>query len=215
MNIILFGAPGSGKGSQAKLITEDFGIPQISTGDILRDHISRQTDLGKIAKTFIDDGKLVPDEIVISLVKDRISLEDCKNGYILDGFPRTIQQAERLMKFAKIDVVIYIDANINDVERRILTRRICSNCGKIYNISEKYIESCETCGSKLIQRDDDKLEVVRKRIETYLMQSEPLIEYYRKNKILSTVFSGNSPKETYIDVKKILIPFSKKNKKEQ
>lgn len=210
MNIILFGAPGSGKGSQAKLINKEFGIPQISTGDILREHISKGTELGKLAKSFIDEGKLVPDEVVIQLVKERLSLEDCKNGYILDGFPRTIEQAQQLMKFANIDVVIHIDVSVIEVERRALTRRICPACGKIYSIAEKYFEECEACGAKLIQRDDDKLEVVRKRIETYLSQSEPLIEFYKKHKILSTVFSGNSPEETYEEVRKILVPFSKK-----
>ena len=144
MNIILFGAPGSGKGTQAKLISKEFGIPQISTGDILREHISRGTELGKVAKTYIDEGKLVPDEIVISLVKERLSLPDCKKGYILDGFPRTIEQAEKLVKFADIDVVVHIDVSINEGERRAVSRRICPNCGKIYSIAEKYFENCES-----------------------------------------------------------------------
>lgn len=210
MNIILFGAPGSGKGTQAKLISREFGIPQISTGDILREHISRGTELGKVAKTYIDEGKLVPDETVIALVKERLSLPDCKKGYILDGFPRTIEQAEKLVKFADIDVVVHIDVSINEVERRALTRRICPDCGKIYSIADKYIEDCESCGAKLIQRDDDKLEVVRKRIETYLSQSEPLIEFYKKKKILSTVFSAETPEETYKAVREIVLPFAKK-----
>ena len=210
MNIILFGAPGSGKGSQAKLISKEFNIPQISTGDILREHISRETELGKIAKAYINDGKLVPDEIVISLVKERLNLPDCNNGYILDGFPRTIEQAQQLVKFAKIDVVVHIDVSINEVERRALTRRICPECGKIYSIAEKYFEKCELCGATLIQREDDKLEVVRNRIETYLAQSEPLIEFYKKSKLLETVFSAETPEETYKAVRQIILPYAKR-----
>ena len=210
MNIILFGPPGSGKGSQAKLISKEFSIPQISTGDILREHISKGTDLGKVAKSFIDEGKLVPDEIVIALVRQRLELPDCKDGYILDGFPRTLEQAQRLIEFADIDVVVYIDVSINEVERRALTRRICPNCGKIYSIAEKYVEKCDDCGETLIQRDDDKLEVVRKRIETYLSQSEPLIEFYKKKKILATIFSSETPEETYQSVREIILPFAKR-----
>lgn len=209
MRIILFGAPGSGKGSQAKLIKEEFGIPQISTGDILRENISKQTQLGIIAKTYMDQGRLVPDELVVELVKQRLSQEDCKNGFILDGFPRTISQAEQLMKFAEIDVVVYIDVSMIEVERRALTRRLCPSCGKIFNIAEKFIEVCDDCSATLIQREDDKLEVVRKRIETYLEQSEPLIELYKKKNILTTVFSGDSPEETYIYVREILLPYVK------
>lgn len=204
MNIILFGAPGCGKGTQAKLINKEFGIPQISTGDILREHISKQTKLGKIAELYINDGKLVPDELVIKLIKDRIAKKDCENGYILDGFPRTLEQAEQLSKFAKIDVVIHIDMNINEVERRALTRRLCPECGKIFSIAERYVENCDTCGVKLIQREDDKLEVIRVRIEKYLSQSTALLKFYKKNKLLKTVLSCSTPEETYVLVKKAL-----------
>ena len=204
MNIILFGAPGCGKGTQAKLINKEFGIPQISTGDILREHISKQTKLGKIAELYINDGKLVPDELVIKLIKDRIAKKDCENGYILDGFPRTLEQAEQLSKFAKIDVVIHIDMNINEVERRALTRRLCPKCGKIFSIAERYVENCDACGVKLIQREDDKLEVIRVRIEKYLLQSTALLNFYKKNKLLKTVLSCSTPEETYVLVKKAL-----------
>lgn len=210
MNIILFGAPGCGKGSQAKLINQEFGIPQISTGDILRENISKKTELGKIAALYINDGKLVPDELVIQIIKNRLSEKDCEKGYILDGFPRTLEQAKALSEFANIDVVIHIDMNINEVERRALTRRVCTACNKIFSIAEKYVEVCDECGAPLYQRDDDKLEVVRKRISTYLNQSQPVIDFYKKKKILKPVFSGPSPEETYVELRKILLPFSNK-----
>ena len=210
MNIILFGAPGCGKGSQAKLIKQEFGIPQISTGDILRENISKGTKLGKIAALYINDGNLVPDELVIEIIKNRLSEKDCEKGYILDGFPRTIEQAEALSKFAKIDVVIHIDVNINEIERRALTRRVCTACNKIFSIAERYVDVCDDCGAPLYQRDDDKLEVVRNRIATYLNQSQPVLEFYKKKKLLKVVFSAASPEETYVELRKILKPFSKK-----
>ena len=205
MKIVLFGAPSSGKGSQAKLISNEFGLPQISTGDILRDNIQRQTEIGKFVESIINRGELVPDNIMIEIIKERINEEDCKNGYILDGFPRTLEQAKMLLKITNIDVVIYIDVSIIEVERRALSRRICPACGKIYNISNKFIENCDDCGAKLIQRDDDKIDVIRHRIEKYLSQSESLIEFFRKKKLLKTVFSAESPEETYKSVRKILL----------
>ncbi len=212
MKVILFGAPGCGKGSQAKFIMRDFGIPQISTGDILRENIANRTEIGKVAEGLINNGQLVPDEMIIEIVKDRISKPDCKKGFILDGFPRTIGQAEQLDLITKIDVVIFIDISINEVERRALTRRICPNCGKIFSIAEKYTEVCDECGAKLVQRDDDKREVVRKRVDQYLSQSEPLIKFFKKRKNLKTVLSKNSPEETYEEVKKILLQVHAKRK---
>lgn len=203
MNIVLFGAPGCGKGSQAKLITAKYGIPQISTGDILRSEISKNTELGIIAGKYINNGLLLPDDLVIELVKKTLQQPNCQNGFILDGFPRTLNQAQRLLEFINIDVAILIDVNINEVERRALYRRICPVCGKIYNISNKYIEICE-CGNKLIQREDDKLEVVRHRIEKYLANSEDIIEFFKERKILATVLSGETPEETFVSVDKIL-----------
>ena len=210
MNIILFGAPGCGKGSQAKLINQEFGIPQISTGDILRENISKGTELGKVAEQYINDGKLVPDELIIEVIKNRLKEDDCKKGYILDGFPRTIEQAEALSKFAKIDVVIHIDVNINEIERRALTRRVCTACNKIFSIAGRYIETCDECGAPLYQRADDKLDVVRNRVSTYLNQSQPVIEFYKKKKLLKVALSADSPEETYVELRKILLPFSKK-----
>lgn len=212
MKLILFGAPGCGKGSQAKLISKDFNIPQISTGDILREHIANKTEIGKVAESLINNGQLVPDEMIIQIVKERISKEDCKNGFILDGFPRTIGQAEQLSSITKIDVVIFIDISINEVERRALTRRICPSCGKIFSIMEKYTEVCDECGAGLIQREDDKREVVRKRVDQYLAQCEPLLKFFKKRKVLKTVLSKNSPEETYEDVKQILLQVHAKRK---
>lgn len=209
MKIVLFGAPGSGKGSQAKLINKEFGWPQISTGDILRTHIANGTELGKIAKEYMNKGELVPDKLVIELLKNRISEADCKKGYILDGFPRTHEQAVQLDKIDKIDIVIFIDITMNEVEKRALNRRVCPACGKIFSISNRFIEKCD-CGAKLIQRDDDKIEVVRERIKKYLTQSEPLIDLYKKKKILARVLSGESPEATYNEVKKIILSLMKK-----
>lgn len=204
MKIILFGAPGSGKGTQAKLISKAFGIPQISTGDLLRDNVARQTKLGEIAKGYMNKGLLVPDELVIDLFKDRIKQNDCKNGYILDGFPRTYEQAIQLEKNAKIDIVIHIDISTKEIERRAVNRRVCPSCGGIYNIADKKIKNCNKCQTKLIHRDDDKIEIIRERINTYLNQSQSLIKYYEEKKMLKTV-SGNTPEETFVEVKKILL----------
>ena len=212
MKIVLFGAPGSGKGSQAKLISAKFGWPQISTGDLLRTHISKETELGKIAKQYIDKGQLVPDDLVIELVKNRIREKDCESGYILDGFPRTYEQAIQLDKIDKMDMIIYIDITMNEVEKRALNRRICPVCGKIYSVANRYIEKCEECGTKLVQRDDDRIEVVRERIKTYLAQSEPLIEYYKKKKILITILSGDSAESTFVGVKDLILSFTRKKK---
>ncbi len=210
MNIVLFGAPGSGKGSQATRISAKYGLVHISTGDVFRYNISNNTPLGVIAKSYIDKGNLVPDELTNELVKDRLAQPDCANGFILDGYPRNIAQAEALAKMAKIDMVIFIDVSMSEIEIRAVNRRICPNCGKIHSMLEKYTTKCDECGAKLIRRDDDKISVVRKRIQNYLTQSEPLVDYYKKKKILYTVLSGNSADETFVSVDKLLSKFNKK-----
>ena len=165
MNIILLGAPGAGKGSQAAKISEYYKIPHISTGDIFRKNIKEQTALGKLAKTFIDAGNLVPDDVVIDLVKDRLSNDDCKNGYILDGFPRTIPQAIALDKVADIDVVLNIDVPFDVIEDRLTGRRVCI-CGATYHVSQlNGRDTCEKCGHKLFVRADDKIETVKPRLK--------------------------------------------------
>uniref|UniRef100_A0A7J2TJK1 Adenylate kinase n=1 Tax=Archaeoglobus fulgidus TaxID=2234 RepID=A0A7J2TJK1_ARCFL len=195
MNLILLGAPGAGKGTQAKIIMEKYGIPQISTGDMLREAVAKGTELGKKAREYMAQGKLVPDEIVIGIVKERLSQKDCEKGFILDGFPRTLAQAEALDKIMsemgrKIDAVINVNVPEEEVVRRIVYRRTCRNCGAIYHLiynPPKKEGICDKCGGELYQREDDKEETVRERYRVYKKNTEPLIEYYRKKGILFDV----------------------------
>ncbi|NHW22860.1 MAG: adenylate kinase [Archaeoglobales archaeon] len=195
MNLILLGAPGAGKGTQAKFIVEKYGIPQISTGDMLREAVAKGTELGKKAKEFMSQGKLVPDEIVIGIVKERLRQKDCKGGFILDGFPRTIAQAEALDRIMaemgrKIDAVINISVPEEEIVRRIVNRRICRKCGAIYHLiydPPKRPGICDKCGGELYQRDDDREEVVRQRFAVYRKSTQPLIDYYRKRGVLYEV----------------------------
>ena len=203
MKIILLGAPGCGKGTQSALIKEKYNLPHISTGDIFRENIKNETELGKLAKSYMDNGALVPDSLTCDLVKDRLSKEDCKNGFILDGFPRTIAQAEALDTFSDIDRAILIDVDFDVIVSRLSGRRTCPVCKNIYNTSSYNNDTCE-CGTKLIQRDDDKEETIRKRLSTYESQTYPLIEYYKKCNKLSVVKGKDKPEETFEDVKKVL-----------
>lgn len=195
MNIILLGPPGGGKGTQARFITEKFGIPQISTGDMLRDAVTNKTDLGLKAKEYMDAGKLVPDDLVIKIVEERLKRDDCKDGFILDGFPRTLLQAEALDKILtrmskKMDYVINIDVPAEDIVKRLTSRRICKKCGNIYNLLSnppKIDGRCDICGGELYQRDDDKEETVRRRLTVYKEDTEPLIMYYKSKGVLKTI----------------------------
>jgi len=195
MNIILLGPPGGGKGTQARFITEKFGIPQISTGDMLRDAVTNKTDLGLKAKEYMDAGKLVPDDLVIKIVEERLKRDDCKDGFILDGFPRTLLQAEALDKILtrmskKIDYVINIDVPAEDIVKRLTSRRICKKCGNIYNLLSnppKIDGKCDICGGELYQREDDKEETVRRRLQVYKEDTEPLIMYYKSKGVLKTI----------------------------
>ncbi len=188
MKLIMLGAPGAGKGTQAKMIAEKFNIPHISTGDIFRANIKQGTELGKKAKSYMDAGGLVPDELVVDLVVDRVGQEDCKNGYVLDGFPRTIPQAESLDEALaktgdKVDYAINIEVPDQNIIDRMGGRRACVACGATYhivNIPPKKEGVCDKCGEKLILRDDDKPETVKKRLEVYHEQTEPLIKYYKE-----------------------------------
>lgn len=202
MKLILLGAPGSGKGTLAKKIVEEFGIIQISTGDIFRENIKNKTDIGLLAKSYIDKGQLVPDEVVIKLVEERLKQKDCSNGFILDGFPRTIAQGKSLEKIAKIDGVILIDLPFNIIEDRIVTRRVCSSCGEIYNTTSYEKNACKKCGAPLYQRDDDKLETVRNRLEVYDREVTPLINFYSGK--LFKLDGVGSPDEVYERVKPFL-----------
>ena len=200
MKIIMLGAPGAGKGTQAKKIAEKYQIPHISTGDIFRANIKGGTELGMEAKTFMDQGMLVPDEITIGMLMDRIGQEDCINGYVLDGFPRTIPQAESLTKALaergeKVDYAINVDVPDENIINRMSGRRACLGCGATYHITfNPPVKEgiCDTCGQELVLRDDDKPETVKKRLDVYHQQTQPLIDYYKNAEILAEV-DGTQP----------------------
>ena len=194
MNIILLGAPGAGKGTQASKISDNYNLPHISTGDIFRENIKNQTPIGLLAKLYIDDGKLVPDEVTCDIVKERIAESDCVNGYMLDGFPRTIAQAEVLDAMSHVDIVINIDVDTSLLLDRLCGRRVCKSCGESYHISRLNGEmKCVRCGGELYQRKDDNPETVGKRLNVYHKQTAPLIEYYTKKGLLFNVDGGASP----------------------
>ena len=205
MNIILLGAPGAGKGTQASKIAEHYGILHISTGDIFRANIKGGTEIGKLAKSYIDAGKLVPDEVTCNIVKDRLTWEDAKSGYMLDGFPRNLFQAEQLDTFAKVDLCLNIDVDEALLMDRICGRRVCS-CGESYHISTlNGATTCAKCGGELYQRADDNPETVKTRLDTYNTQTAPLIDFYKKQGKLQSVTSGEgSPDEVFEQIKKIL-----------
>ena len=203
-NIILLGAPGAGKGTQAAMIAEEFKVPHISTGDILRRNMKEGTPLGLKAKAFVESGGLVPDEVVIGLVEDRLSQEDCKNGYILDGFPRTIAQAEALDKAARIDLAINIDVPFETIIDRLGGRRVCV-CGETYHVSMLNGETtCKRCGKELFVRDDDKPETVKNRLKVYSDQTQPLIDYYRSQNKVVDIKANGTKEEIFADIKKVL-----------
>lgn len=195
MKIIMLGAPGAGKGTQAKKIAAKYEIPHISTGDIFRANIKNGTELGNKAKTYMDQGLLVPDELVVDLVVDRVSQDDCSRGYVLDGFPRTIPQAEALDKALadrgqKMDYAIDVDVPDENIVKRMGGRRACVGCGATYHLEYAPTKTegiCDACGKELILRDDDKPETVKKRLGVYHEQTQPLIDYYTNAKILKTV----------------------------
>ena len=195
MNVIFLGPPGAGKGTQAVRVCERLGIPQISTGDILRRAMKEGTPTGLAAKSYVDKGLLVPDEVVIAIVRERLAMEDCQKGYILDGFPRTVPQAEALAQFAQIDAVIDIEVSDEKLTERLSGRRVCLNCGGTYHVSTLGGKTtCEKCGNELIQRNDDKAETVLSRLSVYHAQTAPLIDYYAKLGLIRTI-DGAQPME--------------------
>ena len=212
MKIVMLGAPGAGKGTQAKMIAAKYQIPHISTGDIFRANIKNGTELGKKAKSYMDQGLLVPDELTVDQVIDRLAQDDCRNGYILDGFPRTIPQAEALdaalAKLGeKMDYAIDVDVPDENIVSRMSGRRACTGCGATYHIvynPSKKGECCEVCGEKLILRDDDKPETVQKRLNVYHEQTQPLIDYYTKQSILRTVDGTQDMNDVFAEIVKIL-----------
>ena len=208
MKLIMLGAPGAGKGSQAKVLSEKFSIPHISTGDIFRSNIKNGTPLGVKAKEYMDKGQLVPDELVCDLVVDRIAQDDCANGFILDGFPRTIPQAEALTKALaeksmKMDYAIDLEVADDVIVKRMAGRRACLDCGMTYHIENmppKVEGVCDKCGSKLVLREDDKPETVLNRLKVYHEQTAPLIDYYTKEGILVSFDGTKSPSEVLNDI---------------
>lgn len=212
MKIIMLGAPGAGKGTQAKKIADKYQIPHISTGDIFRANIKNGTELGKKAKTYMDQGLLVPDELVVDLVVDRLSQDDCANGCVLDGFPRTIPQAESLdaalaAKGEAIDYAIDVDVPDENIINRMSGRRACVACGATYHIVHiptKVEGICDRCGEKLILRDDDKPETVKKRLDVYHAQTQPLIDYYTTKNVLKSVDGTQDMEDVFKAIVRIL-----------
>ncbi len=188
MNIVLLGAPGAGKGTQAVRLAEKYSVPHISTGDIFRSNIKEGTPIGLVAKSYIDKGQLVPDEVTVQIVKERLEKDDCKNGYLLDGFPRTVAQAKALDEFSEVEKVVNIDVPLTKLLKRITGRRVCSKCGESYHID--YLDgktSCKKCEGDLIQRADDNEETVASRLDVYTKQTAPLVEYYDGKGVLVTI----------------------------
>ena len=212
MKIIMLGAPGAGKGTQAKMIAEKYQIPHISTGDIFRANIKSGTELGEEAKKYIDQGLLVPDELTVKILLDRIAKEDCKNGYVLDGFPRTIPQAEVLDKALRemgdgIDYAINVDVPDENIVRRMSGRRACLACGATYHIAHippKKEGICDTCGQELVLRDDDKPETVLNRLKVYHDQTQPLIDFYAAQGVLKNVDGTVDMKDVFAAIVDIL-----------
>ena len=205
MNVILLGAPGAGKGTQASKIVDKYALPHISTGDIFRENIKNQTPVGLLAKSYIDKGQLVPDEVTCKIVEERISHADCEKGYMLDGFPRTISQAEELDKISNVDVVINIDVDLSLLLDRLCGRRVCKVCGESYHLSKLGGETkCARCGGELQQRKDDNPETVQKRLDVYKVQTAPLIDYYVKKGILFNVAGNATPDEVFAEIAKKL-----------
>lgn len=204
MKIILLGAPGSGKGTLADSIKNNYGYAHVSTGDILRENIKNETPLGKLAKPLINNGNFVSDDIINEVVKNK--LDELKDNYVLDGYPRTINQAIFLQSHTKIDKVVYINLPYDIILKRLTNRRTCSNsnCKAIYNFNTYSKSFCEKCGSPLFQREDDKEEIIKKRFEVYQNQTEPLVDFYKKQNNFVEITSINSPEQTFEQFKKII-----------
>ena len=200
MNIILLGAPGAGKGTQATRISDAYKLPHISTGDIFRENIKNATPIGLLAKSYIDKGQLVPDEVTCKIVEGRLEKEDCKTGYMLDGFPRTIAQAEALEKITKIDAVVNIDVDFSLLMDRLCGRRVCKDCGESYHVSTMSADKCTRCGGELYQRKDDNPETGQSRVDVYKAQTAPLIAYYEEKGVLINIDGNATPSEVFAEV---------------
>lgn len=211
MNILLLGAPGSGKGSQSEQILKDFGYVQISTGDLLRDSLSRKTPDGLLAGEYMGKGELVPDDLVIEILRERLSRPDCMKGVIFDGFPRTVIQAEKLdaileEKGEKLDFVLNIESPFNVLISRLLSRRVCSSCGKTYNMisNPPSGNKCSQCGGEVISRADDREDVIKNRLEVYTQNTLPLVRYFEGKNILISINGDRTVQDIYKDVKRLI-----------
>mgnify|MGYP000049370202 CR=1 FL=1 len=201
INLVLLGGPGAGKGTQAEKLVEDRELSHLATGDILREEVEKESELGLEAKEYMDKGDLVPDELVVDMVEKRL---DAAKGYLFDGFPRTIDQADALSEVIDLDLVLYIEIDSEEAVRRLSARRVCSDCGRIYNKNFKKPEQegvCDECGGELYQRDDDKPEVIRDRFDTFLDETAPLIDYYTDKGLLVEIDGEQDPDKVYGEVK--------------
>jgi adenylate kinase len=204
MNLILLGPPGAGKGTQAVRISERYGLPHISTGDMLRSAIKAQTPMGLAAKSHIDKGELVPDDVVIGVVRERLAMADCSKGFLLDGFPRTLVQAEALEQITSVDVALCVDAEAEALVQRIAGRRVCTKCNGTFHVSALKGTVCPVCGAALMQRDDDQEKTVRNRLAVYEAQTKPLVDFYTHKGILRSVDGMQAIEKVFQDICDVL-----------
>jgi adenylate kinase len=215
MQIVLFGPPGAGKGTQAKLLSQENNIPHVSTGDILRENVKNNTPLGQKAKTYMDKGELVPDKVLIDIIKDRLQKNDCRKGFILDGFPRTIPQAEALDVILedinkRLDIVLNVEVSEVALVKRLSGRRICRACGASFHVTfnpPKVVDVCDSCGGELYQRNDDAESAIQNRLKVYTNQTAPVLEYYKKAGILKDIDGEKDIEEVFSDLRASLVKF--------